>query len=679
MDFFEHQDVARKKTGRLVLLMGLAVICITALVYGVVLLAAMQLTEGHSTGGPNSYYTTTPDLPYLQLLAATAIGVLVVVGGGSLYKTSQLAGGGRVVAESLGGRPINADTTDTDERRLLNVVEEMAIASGSPVPTVYIMDHEQGINAFAAGWSLDDAVIGVTRGCVQQLSRDQLQGVVAHEFSHILHGDMRINLRLVGVIFGILAISVIGASIMRAIAHSGRSHRRSRNSKEGGAAIIAILLIGFALYIIGYVGVFFGRLIQAAISRQREFLADASAVQYTRNPDGIAGALRRIGGFASGSKLDSAHAVEHSHMFFGSAVNNWLGSAFATHPPLPQRIRRVQPSWEGDYLAPRLIEGRSDLGDPRQRRRRKRKRRGLAEALPSGVSGMSDQTQPSAAMGFAPGAVADSAVQQIGELTPAHIQHAHYLIESLPALLRSAAQTSVGAQAVVFALLLDRKDSATRQKQLAYLDAQMLGPVAALTQQLVSPALELEVHQRLPLLDLSLPALTRLHPEVIDQLQVHVDALIVADQRLDLFEWALRQVIWRHLIAVEQGGNRATRRLKSCAAGLSLLLSVLAHVGARDMAGAESAFAAAVAKLPSRPGAAVRLLPGEQIAIGGLTAAVDELAELSPVEQRPVVEACAAAISADERVTSREAELLRAVAETIGVPVPPLLPGQRLV
>lgn len=676
MDFFEHQDVARKKTGRLVLLMGLAVICITALVYGVVVIAAIQMNaSSNPTPSRVGYTSPADDLPYLQLFAATAIGVLVVVGGGSLYKTSQLSGGrgGRVVAESLGGRPIDADTTDPDERRLLNVVEEMAIASGSPVPTVYIMDHEEGINAFAAGWSLDDAVIGVTRGCVQQLSRDQLQGVIAHEFSHILHGDMRINLRLVGVIFGILIISVIGAGVMRSIAYSGRS-RRSSNNKDGGAAIIAILLAGLALYIIGYVGVFFGRLIQAAISRQREFLADASAVQYTRNPDGIAGALRRIGGYAPGSKLDSAHAVEHSHMFFGNAVSNFLGSAFATHPPLPERIRRVQPSWEGDYLAPRPHprDGRDD--QPTQRHRERT--RPFADETSGTAAAVST---PSAAMGFAPGAVQASAVQQIGELTPAHIQYAHHLIESLPALLRSATQTSTGAQAVVFALLLDRGDVDARHKQLRYLDAQSLGPVAALTRQLATPAMALEVQQRLPLLDLALPALSRLHPEVIDQLQVHVDTLIEADHRLELFEWALRQVLWRHLIAVDRRGGLATRRLRSCRESLSVLLSVLANVGARDAAAVESAFGAAVARLPSRPGGEVRLLPADRLAMGQLTAAVDELAELPPVEQRPVVAACAAAIAADGRVTPHEAELLRAVAETLGVPVPPLLPGQRLV
>lgn len=662
MDFFEHQDVARKKTGRLVLLMGLAVACITALVYGVVLLAAMQMGTDHNGPDANGYYGTAPNLPYLQLLGVTAIGVLVVVGGGSLFKISQLAGGGRVVAESLGGRPISADTTDPDERRLINVVQEMAIASGSPVPGVYLMDDEAGINAFAAGWSLDDAVIGVTRGCVQQLSRDQLQGVIAHEFSHILHGDMRINLRLVGIIFGILVISVLGSVVMRSVMHAG--HSRRRNSKDSGGAIIAIILLGAALYIIGYVGVFFGRLIQAAISRQREFLADASAVQYTRNPDGIAGALQRIGGYASGSKLDSAHAVEHSHMFFGNAVSNFLGGLLATHPPLAERIMRVQPSWEGKFMPPRITPESKTRG-PRQNQQAA----SAAGAVPHPVS------SPAAAMGFSPGAVQETAVQQIGELTPAHLQHAQHLIEGLPSLLRSAAQTSPGAQAVVFALLLDRKDEPTRRKQLRYLDEKSLGPVAALTQRLAEDAVNLDVPQRLPLLDLALPALAGLHREVLDQLQVHVDALIAVDRRLELFEWALRQVVWRHLVVVDRGQGRRRQRLEDGRASLEVLLSVLARVGAHDEAMAERAFVAAAAELPNMK---VELVPAG-VSMGRLTDAVDQLAALSLAHQRAVIRSCAAAISNDGKVTPAEAELMRAVAETLGVPVPPLLPGQRLI
>lgn len=678
MDFFEHQDRARKKTGRLIVLMALAVAAITALVFGLVVLVIMVSQENAAQNytGDGFYAGGMPSVPWLQALGLSAAGVLTVVGGGSLYKTSQLAGGGKVVARSLGGRPIDSDTTDPDERTVLNVVEEMAIASGAPVPTVFLLDNEDGINAFAAGWTLDDAVIGVTRGCIQQLTRDELQGVIAHEFSHILNGDMRINLRLVGVIFGILVISVIGASVMRSIAYSGR--RRSSNSKDNGGGVIAILLIGLALYIIGYVGVFFGKLIQAAVSRQREFLADASAVQFTRNPEGIAGALRRIGGVSQGSKLQTAHAVEHSHLFFGSAVSSFLGGAFATHPPLPQRIAQILPNWDGTFLAP-LPPKAKQRDNQRKRKETTDYAQRIKDVLIPGAMGFAGgETQTTAAADASEHSTSESAIDQIGELTPAHIQHAHDLIAHLPAVLRSAAHTSTGAQALVFALLLDRRDLAVREKQLAYL-AQQVGPVAVLAGRLAEPAVGLPIEHRLPLLDLALPSLTRLHPQVQDQLQVHVDHLVEADRRLDLFEWALRQVIWRHLAlggAAAGSVKRKPRRLRDVRGSLELLLSVLAHVGSQP-GDAPAAFAAGKARLPSTLDA--DLLPRDGVSMGRLTDAVDELASLNPTDQRAVITACAAVIAADGHVTARESELMRAVAETLGVPVPPLLAGQRLV
>src|SRR5262249_2273093 len=193
-----------------------------------------------------------------------------------------------------------------DLRKLLNVVEEMSIASGVPMPEVYLMPDEKGINAFAAGTAPDNAVIGVTEGCVRHLKRDELQGVIGHEFSHILNGDMRLNMRLIGVVFGLLCIMLVGRVMLDAFIRGGSP--RSSSARNANPPPIFLLAIG--LIVIGWPGAFFGRLIQAAVSRQREFLADASAVQFTRNPLGLAGALKKIGGLAYGSRLDSAHAAE---------------------------------------------------------------------------------------------------------------------------------------------------------------------------------------------------------------------------------------------------------------------------------------------------------------------------------------------------------------------------------
>ncbi|MFN9027343.1 MAG: M48 family metallopeptidase, partial [Akkermansiaceae bacterium] len=339
MNFFEAQERARKSSRLLVLWFALAVIGVILVIY-VCATIALQM----SSPDQHSIYVATEVSqlglwnPELLLWTTVLVGGVIFIG--SLTKLSQLSGGGKVVAENLGGRLVEPDTRNHYERRLLNVVEEMAIASGVPIPEVWIMDEEPGINAFAAGTDPANAVIGVTRGTLERLNRSELQGVIAHEFSHILNGDMKLNIRLMGWIFGLVMVSVIGRFLLESLRH----FRGSRNSKNGGGLIIAILAAGLVLWLVGSVGVLFARMIQAAISRQREFLADASAVQFTRLPDGISGALKKIGGFAEHGHIIAPAAAEARHMFFAGSS---LSSLMATHPPLSQRIKAIDPSWNG--------------------------------------------------------------------------------------------------------------------------------------------------------------------------------------------------------------------------------------------------------------------------------------------------------------------------------------------
>jgi len=666
MDFFEHQDAARKGSRRLVWLFALAVAAITLLVAalagGAVLLIATQQAAERGSALTSESLGRLPLWETIGLAAAITLGLIAC---GSLYKTAQLAGGGAAVARSLGARPIDPDTTDPHARRLLNVVEEIAIASGCPVPAVVLMEDEDAINAFAAGWSLDDAVIGVTHGAMHRLTRDELQGVVAHEFSHILHGDMRLNLRLTGLVFGILALSVVGAVVMRGIAHGatrGRYHRRdSRDSGGAVAFVVAVFIAGALLYAVGSLGVFFARLIQAAVSRQREFLADASAVQYTRNPDGIGNALLKIGGFARGSRLGTAHASEFQHLFFGSAGGGVLPAALATHPPLPTRIARLLPSWDGRWRD----------ADPRHARP---ERDGPHRPLGAAVSGLAGEPPATSTAPATDAPGSSPALGFIGEPTAEHLARARELIAGLPPLLAQAARTPAGAQAVVFALLGERADPAVAAVQRGYLSEHVGAAAADLTARLAGAAAALDPASRLPLLDLTLPALKALHPRARRSFEAHVDALIAADDRLGLFEWALRQALWRHLIGPAAARTRRTGRLADHRDDLATLLAVLAKVDGSDHADAAfSAGAAVVGGLAGRP-------PRHgQAGNARLTDAVDRLGTLVPADTRTVVHACAAAVAADGRVSISEFELLRAVAETLDVPVPPLLPGQRLV
>lgn len=328
MDFFAHQEQARKHTKLLVIYFVIAVLCIIGSVYIASLLIFFGAQTNQAPGVPLAELVLWDPRLFLYVV----LGTLGVVSIGSLYKTAALAKGGSAVAESLGGRLVDSDTSDPDERKLRNVVEEMAIAAGVPVPKIYVLDDEKKINAFAAGHTPDDAAIGVTRGCMTLLSREELQGVLGHEFSHILNGDMRLNLRVMGVIFGILCLAVIG----RVLIYS-----------RGGRGRNPMMFLGLALIVIGAIGMFFGRLIQAALSRQREFLADASSVQFTRNPAGLSRALQKIGGV--GSQVESAHAGEASHMFFENGMGKAFLGALATHPPLEERIRAIDPDWDGEF------------------------------------------------------------------------------------------------------------------------------------------------------------------------------------------------------------------------------------------------------------------------------------------------------------------------------------------
>ncbi len=637
-DFFQQQDVARRGTTRLVVLFSLAVLAIVVSVE--VLLAA---TMGYFGRDP---YTGAIDWAAVgdpRLLILATLGTLLVVGGGSLYKVAQLRGGGRVIAEELGGRLVDGSTSDPVERRLLNVVEEMAIASGTSTPPVYIMDGEAGINAFAAGFAPQDAVIGVTRGAATTLDRDELQGVIAHEFSHILNGDMRLNIRLIGLLHGIFLIGMIGYFILRMSFYSGGG--RSRDNK--GA--LPILVLGAGLAIVGFAGTFFGNLIKAAVSRQREFLADSSAVQFTRHPGGIAGALKKIGGFVTGSRVENPNAPQASHMFFGRATSGF-SAMFSTHPPLGERIKRIDPSWDGEF--PELLEA----GD-----------------------GTPGTLGPPGAVGFAGGEAGKSAspnladaVSQVGQPTPAHVEYAAELIGRLPEPVIAAAHEPYGARAVVYALLLDREPG-PRRLQLAHLEAAADDGVYEETVRLAPVVERLDPGMRLPVLDIALPALRSLTTEQVERFQENVVALVEADEVIDLFEWSLQRILLRDLDANFGGmgpGRVKHYSISGVHSPLAVLISVLAYVGDRNRQAAEHAFAEAWQVLPLPP---ERLLPHGECTFDDLDSALVELDQAAPQLKKKVLEAAVVCINADREVTVEEAELLRAVSARINCPMPPLI------
>jgi len=651
MNFFEHQDQARRKTGHLVVLFVLAVL----LLIGMTQLLVMGVL-GWLNGVPLQewqqafQYFSLPTL----LKVAAAIGMIVTLASG--YKLLQLSGGGKVVAEAMGGRLLNINSDDADERKLLNVVQEMAIASGTPVPPVYLME-EDGINAFAAGYKPTDAVIGVTRGCVQQLDRDELQGVIAHEFSHIFNGDMRLNIRLIGVLNGILVIGMIGYFILRSVSRTGY---RSRSSKNNSA--LPFLALGAGLMAIGYAGTFFGNWIKAAVSRQREFLADSSAVQFTRNPAGISGALKKIGGFSAGSKIEHPQAGELSHMFFGQAVKPFLSSMMATHPPLAERISRVDPNWNGRFDSASQTASTTASNSYQQPQT-------SASALSGAVSGFT----PGASSVVAT-AVSDELLNSIGGTDDKHVDYARNLLASLPEEVLDAASEPYGARALVYCLLLDNDDS-VREKQWSLLKENANSVVFSFTRQL-HVSFEMDAQLRLPLLELSLSALKQLTTEQYDQFRKNVISLMQADARIDLHEWALYRVLLHHLspAKIKLAELGSIRSLKLVGKACGLLLSAMAEAGAeKGEAGlqqAQQSFAVATKTLGLHR---LQLVRRDEYELADLSRALQVLCRLQPLQKPRLLKALCACVTHDGEIKPVEVELIRAIALNLDCPMPPLV------
>ncbi|EGR1152644.1 Zn-dependent protease [Vibrio parahaemolyticus] len=613
MDFFHHQDTARQRTGLLVMLFTLAVLAITGLVS--VISIGIYF---YFTGEP---FTTQSIISYCLL---SFVGVLLVVSISSFIRLSELnANGGRGVAESIGGKLISTDTSNAKHRQLLNVVEEMSIASGIPVPPVYVMAEEHGINAFAAGMSIDDAVIGVTQGALDAFSRDELQGVIAHEFSHILNGDMRLNTRLIGALFGITCIAHFGHLILD---NSNSTRHVSRSSSDSNKGFAVIILIAIVCLVLGWLGTLFGNMIKAAISRQREFLADASAVQFTRNDQGIAGALKKIGSNVQGSTLNTKASDEMSHMMFGQSKLSGFSGLFATHPPLDERIRRIEPNWDGIYA--QHSHAQNTAFDNEQ------------------VSGF-------AVGGGSPASQSASPSEQLSET-------GQQLISQLPPELVDIAREPYSAQFIAFALIFDGSDI-QREMIKSYV------PLASQSTLLPWLDYDLPLHLRFPLLELALPALKSLSEAQKISLCKVLRELSETDNQYSLAEWCVINLLEKQLLA-SFGFIKQHKTLKQLEESVFWLLRELAWVSHSQADKAQRAYHCALAHLGFPE---VKLEPANSN--WHLSrAALELLLQLKPKDRRMFVKACRLAIESDGEITVAEGELYRVIACFLEVPEPPL-------
>lgn len=638
MNFFQAQSKARRSTFVLVVLFACAILSIVAITN----LLLMSVIVFRATGQFFSSWAEVEHYFDWRMFWTTGLIVGAVIAGGTLFKFIQLSAGGRAIAESLGGEIIPQDSTDPDRRKVLNVVEEMAIASGMAVPPVYLLQGN-GINAFAAGYSSNDAVIGITHGAMHHLSRDELQGVIAHEFSHIFNGDMRLNIRLTGVLHGVLLIGMIGYYLLRAMRHV--RHR----GRDTGGAILAMLALAFGLMAVGFVGTTIGQIIKAMVSRQREYLADASAVRYTRNRDGIAGALKKIGGLSSAGLLGSPAAAEYSHAYFAEGASSFFNAFLSTHPPLEKRIRKIDPAWNGRFVMP--------VPEPNQ-------------SAPKTAPGRTTKQQK---LDATAGVVeAMLAIELMGRPGESHIEHAHTLIDQLPEEVRAEAKNPIGAQGIILAMLADR-DPAIRETQWATKVDAGNPVVLAKAWSLLDSIAGLPKALRLPLVDMAMPSLRVLSRPQYKAFRALVIGFIKADKRIALSEWILEQLVL-HQLDIVHGLRKRDKETYSYLGAVKvpaeLLLSMLAHAEHRDESEARKAFSAGIKSIGAY---ALNFQPRSKMTPGALAAALDELAKMKPLVKERFLKACLACVSKDERVTIAGIEILRAIAAGLGCPLPPVL------
>ena len=661
MNFFEQQDQARRRTTWLVVLFLLSIACVALSFYGLALFVIVPQAQDRGAKGSEIWWN-----PQIFMEITGAVCLIIFLGAG--VQRLRLGGTGKSVAEALGGQPLQGATENADEQKLRDVVDEMAIASGMPVPPIYILQ-EDSINAFAAGKNPQDAVLGFTRGAITQLNRDELQGVTGHEFSHIAHKDTRLNLRIACVVAGVMLIALIGRVMLQVAGRIATAPRMSSKKDDRGGAALAFVAVGLGLLIVGGIGAFFGRLLQAAVSRQREFLADASAVQYSRNPAGISSALRKIGGLPF-TAIQSPAASGLNHFFFSKSINSWL----STHPPLPERIQRIE---RGGFIND--VVGQSSGATPMDSIGAISNSGNLAAGFvgdgASRVSLDSSNNPPEFHPSFQaathpdgrPLTRADVFKATLSKVVPQEsLDGARVLLKKIPDAVQIAAREPLDVQAVLLLLVTNPKNE--NRDQVRALALKQLGEsVVTCWDRLASSMLDLPDEIRLVVLDLCVPTLTQLTKQQYVAFRTTLTAAMRSDSQIDLFEWMTRIVLTRRIEtrfgAMSQ--KKPTRSMQECAQEMRIVLGTLARAGGSDHSARSFDLGAAACELNGLafPSAAECALDALHISLEGLDA-------LAPSDRQLLAKALVCVAAADNVYTTQELLLLRAFAYRLDIHLP---------
>ncbi len=669
MDFFERQEQARRRTRLLLLLFAAAVLAVLLVNYLVLATVIQPFLKplphsrmrmdpiysifwlfGEALMNPGDFLKWLWD-PWLAVWIA--LGTFLSVGLGCYYKMRVLSEGGAAVARLLNGRIIDPGTNDADERRLRNVIEEMAIASGTPVPGVYVLDNERGINALAAGHTRQDVAIAVTRGCLKLLARDELQGVIAHEFSHVLNGDTRLNMQLMSLAHGLFWPTYLGRLLIYGSTEAPPDGDPVLD-KDAASRYLPTAPVGVVFLVFGSISLPFVRLLKSAVCRQREWLADASAVQFTRNPGGIVGAFKKIGGLYKHGRLDTPQAEVASHLYFvNCAFDSWL-SFLSVHPPLVKRIQALDPAFDGQFQKVAVLT-------PNQYERE--------QAYDRVVTGIiAAESLPSADW-----------VASAGNLAAGQLHRAAVLRLGLPNDVKQQVTIPAGAASIVYGLLLNEEE-AVRAKQLEILRAGLDAASFERTVALAGQIAQAGHAARIPLAELAVPPLRQLSAQDTSQFCQIMQQLIECDREIDLFEYMLMKMVQRRLAGFNGGAAMSRGRIIRVQEVLSecgVVLSALAHVGQDTEPEARRAFGEGLQFLDVPAHTQIEFIPRSRWDLCKVDAALEQLFHCSPSTRRNILVACGKTVVADGRVGEREAELLRTIADSLDCPIPPFVEAVR--
>lgn len=651
MDFFEAQHLSRKRTTRLVIFFGLAVLGVVIAVNLVVLGAFV--TYDIATGQDDYSWWS-----FQRVVWTTGI-VLGGIGLGTMVRFNELSGGGSCVAKSLGGRRIDTTTTNQGEKTLMNVVEEMSIAAGMPVPEVYVLDREHGINAFAAGFTPDDAAVAFTEGCLEHLERDELQGVAAHEIAHIAHGDSRCNLIMAALLNGLLSLTLLSHALRGNDSDDGEGFGSLVHGGglrgAGAAGLLFLIVLGAAVAItaIGALGHFLGRLIQAATSREREYLADAAAVQFTRHLEGLRRALSKVGGQRRGGRIRHPGAENYAHLFFSSSQLSRRSGMMSTHPDLSKRIRAIDSSWDGKFTEVEIQMPASSRKAFSSHHRTVSPAEG--QAVSQRMTMLSRLQGPPTAF-------------QWGMLAP--------LLQGMPDGIGEQLQEPGNAQGMVLAILASAGSKPSPSLQAVF-GPSIPGHLKPAFDRYRALLANVDDQRKLILLEVSLPALGELTTGVYNQFLNTVDQITGALDHSCIFAFLAARLVRLRLEpkvnghAVQSGSIKYSKLTPELAPAVGRVLSRVARVATGSEDDAVHTFKQAI-KSQYLLAHSVELLPSDQQSIPELEKALDTITLSSFAIRRQIVQAARAMVQRSKTITVSEYAIVRVLSATLGCPLPPL-------